>query len=1228
MAERHARRSGDGICLACRLEMRWGGGNSSSRRIDKPMNISLRDSSTMSGFKSEYGHGRRCFTRKSGAGERRSVGGGVRDRSTITSNSRLRAGTFNDTNRLGGVRSATFFGDRHVMDTRRIAGLWILQRQLYSTRGRGEGAGAGLPPRDERDRDKLSQLLEERMNGSEEEVTKIEGWEEILKEDEEEDEEVDLYRFVEEHEKSKRPDVSASNSVSEIYQNKSLEEESGRSNGAAGVDGEQTYTEDDVSEELIDEVEGPHNLERSVRAIRQAFGEELPDGLLTDEAHALYVRLYGVPLRGNGTRREEENYNTIDGEDGLEDAAEENALYKTGKDGKLEEVEYEDEEEAGNVTGMQDMRVMKAEEVIEAEHNNGRTDLAEKTHAAANENEKEVTTFDEPEDHTVRAHPLTEAGRFQTWPTTVQLSQSTFIKPVNDMLANVSNKHLKETAHEAFGGFGLPLSTATPKRSGQHIKQRPIALQAGQRHMSEREGDVFIAALMPGIYASVVSALTEVRRRLGSSWLEGLLRKNDDGHHEEDKNTPEEQNNDGNSDNNTVRGPRILDVGSGGAAVFAFREMLKAEWERMHDVPSFADNEKQTVGPPPPSPLESSSSSSSSRRRPTPVPTGKATVLTGSAALRYRASRLLSDTTFLPRMPDAVPDTTEPDPNTAQPRKRYDIIVASHTLWPLDEPYLRKQHVERLWSLLNPDGGVLLVLEKGLPRGFEAVAGARALLLDRLIASPGSSGYERVMPSAKKASKDTKPSSSSSSAPDVKTDPSSGSSTTSQFVEKEPGMIVAPCTNHSACPMYTRPGITTGRKDFCHFSQRFFRPQYLQNILGARDKNFDDVLFSYVAVQRGRDGRRRMKDNDRIDVDGVENHTGPFIAQGELATAAAFAGYEDEFMPSMPEASTSESTSPSNLDDTNLDDNTVDPTVTSKSTTKIPIEAYIPPNTTLNQTLLSVPRTVLPPLKRRGHVILDLCTPAGRLERWTVPRSFSKQAYRDARKSRWGDLWALGAKTRVIREPRVGKYGGKSRNASKVEDEDGNGKRNKKMDLGEEIFTGPGVNADGTIDDGIDENTERQFMEDMERDRRGFGGAGGGFNESMDKVAQFRNSAGINDGNNGISRFGRRKGNNRNNERRTGKAGRGEDDGFDGGILSTSESVSPLGDSSLLDALSLEEDEEQGESKRRRSRSEMGVERRERRVMMNGQEMGGGKRTKGRGTARKSGKEDKRRRGR
>ena len=53
-----------------------------------------------------------------------------------------------------------------------------------------------------------------------------------------------------------------------------------------------------------------------------------------------------------------------------------------------------------------------------------------------------------------------------------------------------------------------------------------------------------------------------------------------------------------------------------------------------------------------------------------------------------------------------------------------------------------------------------------------------------------------------------------------------------------------------------------------------------------------------------------------------------------------------------------------------------------------------------------------PPRKKSGHVVLDLCSARGlgekpRLEQQVVSRSSAAGTllYRDARKSRWGDLW-------------------------------------------------------------------------------------------------------------------------------------------------------------------------------------------------------------------------------
>ncbi|KAE8373542.1 mitochondrial small ribosomal subunit Rsm22-domain-containing protein [Aspergillus bertholletiae] len=507
--------------------------------------------------------------------------------------------------------------------------------------------------------------------------------------------------------------------------------------------------------------------------------------------------------------------------------------------------------------------------------------------------EEEANPDDAP-----RLHPLTVEGKFSTNPSTVFLPRDTVTGPISVILSDYSNKHIAEVAHRTFGGARLPHSTTTPPPRAQ-MPQLPIPLDASQRHMTEMEANAYLAALYPGMYTSVLSTLVEVRKRLGAEWLRGLIAKED--------------------------GPHILDASAGGAGVLAWRDVIRAEWELMSP-----DHPKTS-----------------------PCPVGRSTVVTGSDALQMRASMMLENTSFLPRLPDYVHIRAKPtlDDERAPPkRKQYDIIVAPHSLLRIDEEFLRKEHVENLWNLLNPDGGVLILLEKGHQKGFEAIAGAREMLLKRLISSPGSTEYTNFTESPIEDSQ----------------------------IEKEPGMIVAPCTNHERCPMFNTPGHSKGRKDYCHFQQRYIRPPFLQRILGAKDRNHEDVKFSYIAVQRGVDLRETKG-----------------IVQGPEATEAAFAGYEDLL-----------GTPAEDMEASNE-------TVSSQAETG---EQAKPENFHT----LSLPRIVYPPMKRRGHVIFDMCTPAGKIERWTVPRSYSRRAYKDARKSNWGDLWALGAKTRIARSLRLG----------------------------------------------------------------------------------------------------------------------------------------------------------------------------------------------------------------
>ena len=606
--------------------------------------------------------------------------------------------------------------------------------------------------------------------------------------------------------------------------------------------------------------------EAAVTLARKQYGNYLPKDELNEAELKIYERLYGKPLE-LGEHEEVSLDDTTLKADGT-------GVLKEDQEGGLEEVEFE----------------VKAEEALE---DGGRVVVKTSADARLMDDmqaalgaeemglEEEMVSKDESVSY-ARAHPLTTANRFTTYPSTLPLPTRQLSQPIAAQLSHVSNTHLKEHAHRTFGGLGLPWSTSTPA-IGKTLQQRPIPLDAGQSTMSEIEADAFMATLLPGMYASIMSVLIESRKRLGSAWAEEMVRKAEAGE------------------------LKILDAGGAGAGLLSVREVLAAEWERMHEESSdgmaLAEADGKTGG------------TSAS------PPLGSGTVLVGSDELRRRASLLLENTTFIPRLPNYV--NTE----DAKKKGKFDIVIAPHNLWALREDYMRKAQLENLWSMLKQDGGLLILLEKGVARGFEIIASVREMLLDKHLLPPAASK-------------------------DIADDNAAGGSS-SLHQKQEVGTIVAPCTNHASCPMYEPQGVVKGRRDICHFSQRHIRPPFLQTILGAKDKNFEDVKFSYLSVMRGRDIL-------------AENA----IAQNEASTDAAFTGFE---------------------------------------------------HTTEEVSSLTLPRAILPPLKRRGHVILDLCTPAGTLERWTVPRSLSKQAFRDARKSSWGDLWALGAKTRVPRVPKIKK---------------------------------------------------------------------------------------------------------------------------------------------------------------------------------------------------------------
>lgn len=644
------------------------------------------------------------------------------------------------------------------------------------------------------------------------------------------------------------------------------------------------------------------NVEKVVREAKQRFRDTLPKGYLTEEEYVLYVRLYGPPLRetdpedvgiphhsdmsayaSTGDGRESfVTTGTEIGENGealpppedlpnlgegyvgfvARNKREYDALMKLEKDFKAAAEEAKAMEAQAQQVGEGEVKgsAGKVDLVQEVQEHYEQEQLVEY-------DEEDVEESFGPR---IRSHPLTEAGRFGTYPRTVQIPKETFVEPVARLLARTDMSHIKQAAENAYGGPGLPDSAITP-HGLRNRPMIPMPLHANHHRMSEINADAFISTILPQMYAASRSVLTEVRKRLGTEWLRGLLTRNNG------------------------EGPRVLDAGSGGAGLSAWQDIIEAEWEVMKE-------EGKTKEQHPPS---------------------KRTVVIGSDNLRHRVSRFLHSTTFLPRLPDYHHSADNAEklldaPQVPQPRKTYDVILASHLFLQMPEGHRRKAILNNLWSLLS-DGGVLIVLEKGHPRGFEAVADVRSKLLNEYILHPESAPEDENTP------------------PEFKR-------------VREPGMIVAPCTNHKECPMYKVPGTSPGRKDVCAFPQRFIRPPFLQRIMEGRDRNHDDIEFSYIAVRRG----HALPDS---------------VTQGKEAADRAFQGYSEADEPHA----------------------------------------------------LSLPRNIARPLKRHGHVLLDVCTPGAKIERWIVPQSYGRQAYRDARKAKWGDLWALGAKTRSERKVRLGR---------------------------------------------------------------------------------------------------------------------------------------------------------------------------------------------------------------
>lgn len=358
------------------------------------------------------------------------------------------------------------------------------------------------------------------------------------------------------------------------------------------------------------------------------------------------------------------------------------------------------------------------------------------------------------------------------------------------------------------------------------------------------------------------------------------------------------------------------------------------------------------------------------------------------------------------------------------PTKKYDLIIATHQL--LQDasrfPYQVDENIDILLRSLAPNGHLVLV-ERGNPLGYETVARARHVMIrpDKFgnengkiprpyIKSISTKGKNRAnlgkLSDDFEYAKEIEKKFGDVAEEDLKFDGdlehleleqieeiTSKIEKSLEAEEKDPYhmSIIAPCPHHQKCPLQTlKPEYyktPPGRKlNFCNHEVSVERPPFSLDVKRGKvlaskwatptsgrslvgqsgsgrinGKNYEIASYSYMIAHRS--------PNDATSVTDIEKRR-------EEATHDDLVGTEGEDQSTWP-------------------------------------------------------RILLQPMKRTGHVTMALCGGSGKLEKWTISRSLTDeryeheapendykkhQIYYDARKASAGDLWAFGAKSKVVNQ--------------------------------------------------------------------------------------------------------------------------------------------------------------------------------------------------------------------
>ncbi|KAJ6623097.1 mitochondrial small ribosomal subunit Rsm22-domain-containing protein [Mycena sp. CBHHK59/15] len=191
--------------------------------------------------------------------------------------------------------------------------------------------------------------------------------------------------------------------------------------------------------------------------------------------------------------------------------------------------------------------------------------------------------------------------------------------------------------------------------------------------------------------------------------------------------------------------------------------------------------------------------------------------------------------------------------------------------------------------------------------------------------------------------------------------------------------VVAPCSHDHDCPL-NFPGDI---KLVCGFSQRLQRPSFVRQTKHSGE-GYEDMGYSYIVIRRG---PRPPNPGTKV---GRVGRVGQVALDKELESQIPV---KEIFLHSEHDSAQQGGLNASPIDVIEDIEVNEEPATPADLDAALRLEAY------------GWPRLIFPPLKKSGHVILDACTPEGKIMRMTVPRSQGKQPFYDARKSSWGDLF-------------------------------------------------------------------------------------------------------------------------------------------------------------------------------------------------------------------------------